>query len=76
MAPRAPQMRRRLGVSPGGSTPSRTAAPAMVTMPAKRNSGYGRMALAGKKIVNTIVYTVSNSSGLASDQKKPRIEPR
>ena len=37
MAPRAPRTRRRLGSSPGGSTPSRTAAPMMVTMPAKRN---------------------------------------
>jgi hypothetical protein len=37
IAPRAPIKRRRVGVSPGGSTPSRTAAPAMVTIPAKRN---------------------------------------
>src|SRR5205807_10122806 len=38
-------------------------------MPAKRKSGYGWMAFAGKKTVKTTVYTVSSISGLANDQK-------
>src|SRR5712691_3407553 len=57
---------------------SRTAAEKNVhgRMPQKRKSGYARTVWLGKNRVKTSVYTPSSRSGLASDQKYPRIEPR
>src|SRR6185503_11656939 len=45
-------------------------------IPEKRNSGYDGTTCCGKNFVKTSVYTASSRSGLASDQKKPRREPR